>query len=176
MATKIEIRNYANRNNVSMAEAKQHFINLASSPTATIKIIALRHCEDGNQEFAVFEAAVNENHKRNKDDLLRAICLTDWAHTPPCQPIIDYLVKTNTYNTIKMLVNTNVYAYVINFHEVDKEMTAIKGEKRFSCRVIHTISDKAEWDKYTAQLEKDINDDPNMSLQKGMLNVVDFAF
>jgi len=172
MATKSQIRAYAQANNCSREEAKQHFANQANQTTTTLRILAIRHCKDGVNEFASYAIDVNENHKRDKSRLLEAICCNDWLHTPPVQPIADYLVKTNAYNTLKMF-SQDFYGWTINFHEVDEQLSAMRGEKVYSCRIIHPV-DKEEWDKLNDDIRKTYSEDPSLSLQTGKHETVDY--
>ena len=109
-------------------------------------ILAVRHCEDGQVEFAYFGADYHKP-KNDKGALLRHICLKDWVHTPPAGLIADYLWQTTTF---KMLGdNPNVESFVLNFFEVDDEMTAKRGEKAYSCR--HILAGPADHARITAE-------------------------
>ena len=117
-----------------MGQAKQRkaeIEQLKNAPGKHYKILAIRHCEDGSKEFAYFGAEY-EKPTHNKADLLNYICCKDWVHKAPAGAIADYLWQTTTF---AMLGKADyVEGFEINFQEYDKEISARKGEKVYSCR------------------------------------------
>ncbi len=138
-----------------MGQAKiraKEIATLKSQPGREYAILAIRHCEDGSQEFAYF-AANYSKPKNDKSALLNRICLNDWVHTPPAGNIAEYLFHTNTFAMTQQFPNAQ--AYIINFFEVDKEFTAKEGKKSYSCRDIMMTS-KQNADKYAEALRDEL--------------------
>ena len=106
---------------------------LKAKPAKEFGILAIRHCQDGSKEFAHF-AATYKKPTLNKNDLLTYICMKDWLHTPPAGAIAEYLWQTNTFAMMEKF--NGAEAFIINFYEFDKEISARKGDKVYSCREI----------------------------------------
>lgn len=118
-----------------MGQAKNRKAEIAElkASKTTVRFLAIRHCEDGEREFAFAEATLGKP-VNNKNALLRHICMNDWVHNPPVDAIAEYLIQTNTYAMMKQF-NPDA-GYVINFYEVDKEFSLQAGQKTFSARDI----------------------------------------
>ena len=124
-------------------------------------ILAIRHTEDGQREFVYFAADYNKP-KNDKNALLRHICLKDWAHKPPAGLIAEYLWQTTSFNMFGD--NPNIGAFIMNFYELDEEMTAKTGEKRYSCRLVS--GGTAEYVKdYAYKLSKELSDSGDYSVK-----------
>jgi hypothetical protein len=125
------------------------------------KILAIRHTADGQQEFCAFEISIN-GVLNDKNALLHHICVKDWLHTPPTDAIGEYLLQTNTYKEFKSK-GIDATAWIINFHELDHEATARRGEKTYSCRLIMAIPEE-NW-REAVELYKDSLDDNVMDVR-----------
>ena len=126
-------------------------------------ILAIRHCEDGQTEFAYFGGASYHKPKNDKKALLRHICLNDWGHNPPAGHIVDYLWQTTTFNMFGD--QPGVESFVINFYEVDDERSAIAGEKVYSCR--HILGGSADHARVTAEnLKNDLSKTGRYSIKE----------
>lgn len=125
-----------------MGQAKQRKaeIEALKATKTTVRFLAIRHCEDGEREFAFAEATLGKP-VNNKNALLRHICMNDWVHNPPVDAIAEYLIQTNTYQTMKQF-NPDA-GYIINFHEVDAEYTRQLGQKTYACREIVSMGNDA---------------------------------
>lgn len=135
---------------------------LKNTKGKTYSILAIRHCEDGSREFAYFEAD-REKPTLPKNDLLAFICLKDWLHNPPAPAIAHYLWQTNTF---QILESANyIEGFIINFYEYDREMSAKKGQKSFSCRQI-IASKKEEILKQAHQLKQELAQTGEYSIQE----------
>lgn len=139
-----------------MGQARQRKaeIDALKAKLTTVRFFAIRHCEDGQKEFAMSEVSFNSKQVNSKQALLREICLKDWLHTPPVGLIAEYLVQTTSYQVMGQMFNAEI-GYVINFHEVDQEMLALHNEKRYSCRRVTGMSQEklAEYaDKFAKEL------------------------
>jgi len=140
-----------------MGQAKQRQAEIAAlkASKTTIRFFAIRHCENGEKEFAHAEATIGKP-VNNKNDLLRHICVKDWLHQPPVSEIAEYLVQTNTYKMFSQFNNSASKGFVINFYEVDKEYSRQIGQKAFAAREImampvEAVKDYAE--KFAAELK-----------------------
>jgi hypothetical protein len=118
---------------LGQAKQRKTEIEALKASKTTVRFLAVRHCEDGEREFAFAEATLGKP-VNSKNALLHHICMNDWVHTPPVDAIAEYLVQTNTYAMMKQF-NPDA-AYVINFYEVDKEFSIREGKKTYSCRDI----------------------------------------
>lgn len=120
-----------------MGQAKQRKAEIDSlkSVKKIVNILAIRHTEHGSREFChgIVEIKKPVN---DKNALLHHICVNNWGHNPPLGHIADYLVQTRTYADMKMFKKQDDVAYVINFYEVDTEISALQGKKTYSCRQI----------------------------------------
>ena len=132
-----------------MGQAKQRKAEidaLKAQKPRNYGILAIRHCEDGQTEFAYYGADYLKP-KNDKNALLRHICLKDWGHNPPAGLIAEYLFQTTTFKMFGD--NPDIESFVINFYEVDDEMTAKRGEKAYSCR--HILGGTADHARETAE-------------------------
>ena len=148
---------------MGQAKQRQAEINALKAQLTTVRFFAIRHCEDGQKEFALSEVSFNTKLVNNKAALLREICLKDWLHTPPVGLIAEYLVQTTSYQVMAQMNNADI-GYVINFHEVDQEMSALRNEKRYSCRQIMGMT-RAKLDTYAAEFAKQLNDTGEYSVK-----------
>lgn len=137
---------------MGQAKQRQAEINALKASKTTVRFFAIRHCENGEKEFVFAEASVGKP-VNNKNALLRHICVNDWLHTPPAGEIAEYLLQTNTYQTMKMFQPDA--AYVINFYEVDKEFSQKTGQKTYACRDIIGMS-KDKLDAYARQYAEEL--------------------
>lgn len=146
-----------------MGQAKQRKAEIQSlkASKTTIKFLAIRHCENGEREFAHAEASVGKP-VNDKTTLLRHICVNDWLHTPPAGAIAEYLLQTDTY---KMMGQFHPdAAYVINFYEVDKEYSQKTGKKTFACREIMGMT-KDKLDAYAREIAEELKSSGDYSVK-----------
>jgi hypothetical protein len=61
-------------------------------------------------------------------------------------------------------MNNADIGYVINFHEVDQEMSALRKDKRYSCRQVMGMT-QANLDIYAADFAKQLNDTGEYSVK-----------
>jgi hypothetical protein len=149
-----------------MGQAKQRKaeIEALKASKTTVRFLAVRHCEDGNREFAHAEATISKS-VNNKNELLRDICLNDWLHNPPAGEIAEYLVQTNTYSTTTMLNKNKEMAFIINFYEVDKEFSRREGKKTYSCRDIIALTPN-KLKEYASLLAEDLQSAGDYSVRE----------
>lgn len=140
-----------------MGQAKQRKAEIAAlkASKTNIRFFAVRHCENGEKEFAHAEVTLGKP-VNGKNELLRHICLNDWLHNPPVEHIAEYLVQTNTYKMFSQFNNSDAKGFVINFYEVDEEYSRQVGQKAHSAREImampvEAVKDYAE--KVSAELK-----------------------
>jgi hypothetical protein len=124
-----------------MGQAKQRKAEITAlkESKTTVRFLAIRHTEDGEREFCHGEASIGKP-VNSKNALLRHICVNNWLHNPPAGEIAEYLIQTNTYADMKMFNKEKEMAYVINFYEVDSEMSIRQGSKTYSCREIWAMT------------------------------------
>jgi len=120
-----------------MGQAKQRKaeIDALKARLTTVRIFAIRHCENGEKEFAHGEVSLGKP-VNDKTALLRRICMNDWLHNPPMDEIAEYLIQSNSYKTFSAFGTNTAHGFVINFYEVDEEFSRKTGEKTYSCRAI----------------------------------------
>jgi len=121
---------------MGQARRRKAEIEQLKASTLEIEFLAIRHCEDGLEEFFSAQCKVPQKPKIDKNSLLPYICLKPWLHTPPGYAVAEYLIQTKTF---EMFNDTTEYGYVINFYEVDQEITARKGQRSYSCREIMVV-------------------------------------
>ena len=121
---------------MGQARRRKAEIEQLKASTLEIEFLAIRHCEDGQEEFFHTQCKVPQRPQFDKNSLLQYICLKDWLHTPPASAVAEYLIQTKTF---EMFSDPKEYGYIINFYEVDKEITARKGQKSCSCRDIMIV-------------------------------------
>jgi len=110
--------------------------NKVQPSVAPIKILAVRHCADGNQEFVSFQGNIGKSFN-SKDALLRHICLKNWVHTPPAAQIEEYVGQTQAYAMFKQM-GMNFAGIELHFYEVDEDRP-----NTYSCRQIMGIKSDA---------------------------------
>lgn len=129
-----------------MGQAKNRKAEIAQlkQTKRLVKILAIRHCADGQSEFAYFGAELPSDVRNSKNALLSHICLNNWLHTPPAYEIAEYLVQTDTFKEMKQF-GVSAAAFEINFFERDTDPS---GRSTHSCRMIYGIPDEAQAEQY----------------------------
>jgi len=82
MATKLELRNYAEKNNCTLTEARQHFINQAKQANLgdTCQLLILkRDSRDGSVEFMHGVVSIPKNSKIARNDAIGSLG-GEWGH------------------------------------------------------------------------------------------------
>lgn len=149
-----------------MGQAKQRKteIEALKASKTTVRFLAIRHTEDGEREFCHGEVNIGKP-VNSKNALLQHICMNHWLHTPPMGEIAEYLIQTRTYEDIKMFNKEKEQAYVINFYEVDSEISAKIGKKSYSCRQIWAMSPE-KVKEYADLLAKELGENSEYSVKE----------
>ena len=100
MATKSQIRHFAKINNVSMGEAKAHFINLAKKNNGNecTLLIRKRDSRDGSTEFQHGIVNIPKNAKVARNDAIGSLGI-EWGHDGKILCMVsEYLSYSPTLN------------------------------------------------------------------------------
>jgi hypothetical protein len=105
MATKSEIRAYANRNSVSMAQAKAYFINKAKQANVGEDcqlLILKRDSRDGSVEFMHGLVSIPKNAKVARNDAIGSLGI-EWGHDGKILCMVsEYLSHSPTLDMARM--------------------------------------------------------------------------
>lgn len=105
MATKSEIRHYAQRNSVSMAEAKAYFINKAKQANAGEDcqlLILKRDSRDGSVEFMHGLVSIPKKAKIARNDAIGSLGI-EWGHDSKILCMVsEYLSYSPTLDMARM--------------------------------------------------------------------------
>jgi hypothetical protein len=141
-----------------MGQAKQRSAEIAALKAAptTVHFFAIRHTQYGFKQVVRAQVQLTPNRLNNKKALLREICLKDWLHTPPVEYIAEYLLQTTSYQLMaQQQFQMTDRGYVINFHEVDQELSN-DGLTQYSCRQVAAMSLPA-LEQYAAKFAAELN-------------------